>query len=531
MRIKLLKDSCGFCELLKFRSLVMSFFLVIFSTTSAAETIYADGQLLADCSSSYSIINRDCSGSDGDAYVTIQDAVDAPVAGDTVKIRQGNYVHEENGTPLTFISISVSGFNSLPITIEAYENEDVLIQGFGYPEGDQGPGRTGEILLSVTGDYIHMRGLEIAYATRHGLAISGSFGLYENITVRDCWSANVMVGFNNVVVEGNILRYFESHNSRHGTGMSLTRRSNHTELLINNRIENSLSYNNGYQTDGQQVPPVTGDPAGGGNSDAFGSSKNCHDRRVAAGVINLCPNNIIINSIGFHNADDGIDVSMGDGSALVNNIVFDNGPEGRKGFKVLREVEGGLTIMGNIAMGNDDRGFEPRFNGEGYLYHNLALHHSGQGFILSGQNLTGGLVRVQNNVSAYSGSPDMALPAGILATNNWTQDSNGMPELVNITFDVNSINTTFPQGLSIAEKVEFIRAQFRTAYSPAALSSLIDAGVWVSDVHCPSADDDLSNPMPPADNNCRHWSGIAPDIGVYEYNDSPSDLVFRDEFE
>jgi hypothetical protein len=47
-------------------------------------------------------------------------------------------------------------------------------------------------------------------------------------------------------------------------------------------------------------------------------------------------------------------------------------------------------------------------------------------------------------------------------------------------------------------------------------SAAIDAGTWVSGVHCDRADDN-PNPYPVNDPNCLHWKGAAPDLGAYEY--------------
>ena len=95
----------------------------------------------------------------------------------------------------------------------------------------------------------------------------------------------------------------------------------------NNTIDKILSHDNGFEADGTQVPPVIGDSAGGGNSDGIVSSKGCHDRADEAGVDNLCPNNIIRNSVTWGNADDGVDNSLGGGSIIESNITFGNGPD------------------------------------------------------------------------------------------------------------------------------------------------------------------------------------------------------------
>jgi hypothetical protein len=57
-----------------------------------AANIYVDNTLSSDCTSgNYSITNRDCSGSGGNAYNTIQEAVDVVTAGDTIYMRGGTY--------------------------------------------------------------------------------------------------------------------------------------------------------------------------------------------------------------------------------------------------------------------------------------------------------------------------------------------------------------------------------------------------------------------------------------------------------
>ena len=446
-----------------------------------------------------------------------QNAADAANPGDVIKIRGGTYQHDESSSPTTtFLKVTVSGTGAQPITIEPFDNEKVLIKGFGFSEGTADPNRKDEILIQVTGNYIHIRNLELSDATRHGLDVSGKFGIFEDLVVHDSWFSNVTIGRENRQVEGNIVRYVESYRSRHGNGFTFSRRSSHNQLLIGNRIENTISYNNGYQPDGQKVPAIAGDPAGGGNSDAYGSSKMCHDLAGALGLINLCPDNVLKGNIGWHNADDGFDNSFGDGSIIEGNISFDNGPEGRKGFKGLRNINGGVTYLGNIAVGNDDRGFEPRFTEEGYLYHNLAMGHSGQGIILDVNFPDFTRMHVYNNLSALNDSPDMVLPGGADIRTNWAEDSDGNPQLMNVSFDSSSIDTNYLSSLTNADKLEFIRSQFRAALTPQAGSPLIDAGTFVAGVHCTTADDDQQNPMP-LSADCRHWSGNAPDIGVYEY--------------
>jgi len=72
-------------------SIIFLFFLLNPADAQAA-TYYVDNTLSSDClSGNYSITNRDCSGSDGNAYNTIQDAINIVSAGDTIYMRGGTY--------------------------------------------------------------------------------------------------------------------------------------------------------------------------------------------------------------------------------------------------------------------------------------------------------------------------------------------------------------------------------------------------------------------------------------------------------
>lgn len=89
------------------------------SNSAYGALVYVDCDLTSDClSGDYSIPNRDCSGSDGDAYDTIAEAVSAISAGDTINIRAGAYTEKD---------IRVEFTGPLMTTIQAYNNEAVTI--------------------------------------------------------------------------------------------------------------------------------------------------------------------------------------------------------------------------------------------------------------------------------------------------------------------------------------------------------------------------------------------------------------------
>src|SRR6266404_2788646 len=68
--------------------------LPIFKTDikAAGNTIYADINLSSNCTSqNYSIANRNCTGTNGNAYKRVNDAVAASTDGDTLLVRAGTY--------------------------------------------------------------------------------------------------------------------------------------------------------------------------------------------------------------------------------------------------------------------------------------------------------------------------------------------------------------------------------------------------------------------------------------------------------
>ncbi len=94
----------------------------MFSTGKAAgQVIYVDKQLSGACTGTYSVANRDCSGSDGDAYPTLAQAAAVAEAGTTVLIRAG--VYEEQLSP------EYSGTADAPVVFKNYGDELVELTG------------------------------------------------------------------------------------------------------------------------------------------------------------------------------------------------------------------------------------------------------------------------------------------------------------------------------------------------------------------------------------------------------------------
>ena len=466
-----------------------------------------------------------------------QGAVDSATPGDVIKIKAGHYSHNsESSRTTTFLTVRNSGTPEKPITIEPFDGENVLIEGFGYGEGLEGPSRRGEYLINVLGDHIHIRRLELAYSSRYGMRVAGSFGRFEDILVRDSWESNIILQGATRTVEDNQFRRIESVRSRHGTGFWAVPRSGSTPQVIRDTlVEDSLFYDNGYQPDGLLVPIFGDDDSpgmpgfGGGNSDGIGIWKGCVEFATEENP-NLCPGTILKNNIAFHNADDGFDSSGGDGSAFIDNIAFNNGPQGNRSYKVYTAVDGSLSFTGNVGFGEPNISFEARFNHDGFMHHNTTLHNATRGFNVHFPNPDQYVNQFINNLSAFNqSSQDTRINTGApgaLISSNWDEESptrRGDPALVNGSFKAFHVEP-FDQSMSLTEKMAFIRSQVKAAFTPLPNSPLVDAGEFLEGVHCPRADDNPDNPME-LDSDCRHWSGAAPDIGAFEYTGEVSPPV------
>jgi len=91
---------------------------------------YVDNTLGADCVGNYSIANRACNGSDGDAWNTIGEGIDNLGDNETMNIRAGTYEH--NATDVTQFVGTIGkgtggGVFSPPSTIRGYASELVTI--------------------------------------------------------------------------------------------------------------------------------------------------------------------------------------------------------------------------------------------------------------------------------------------------------------------------------------------------------------------------------------------------------------------
>ena len=157
---------------------------LFFASISLGREIFVDNQLADDCIGNYSIANRDCSGSDGDAYNTPQEAADIVNPGDIVYFRAGTYYEHEDlldATPV--MAVLRSGTSGSPITFMNYNNEEVVLSAM-RPEDN---GHAFAVRLGVApSSSKDVSGSGVTDIIIDGLIIEGAY----SVGLRICGEAN-----------------------------------------------------------------------------------------------------------------------------------------------------------------------------------------------------------------------------------------------------------------------------------------------------------------------------------------------------
>lgn len=308
--------------------LVLLIVLLLTATVFAAG-IYVDNTLAGDCPGTYSIERRDCSGSDGTAFIDPQDAADIVNPGDIVYFREGTYVNSNTRRATIVMNLLRSGTVGNPITLTNYNGEEAILSGLIPDINDSSHaytlvlgGMPNESVESGQGvQNIIVDGLIIEGASERGMVVAGPANQAgsaqnptENITIRNT------VFRNNVYLDGGdygggfysmgkvvnvLVENCEAYNNA-GTGIAFGRISKQWHIpepeddmsaAQNCVIRNCLSYNNT-------------NPANPGDTDGLGGSNmyNC----------------LIENNIAFGNSDDGFDIYTSIQTTAKNNISFNH---------------------------------------------------------------------------------------------------------------------------------------------------------------------------------------------------------------
>lgn len=441
-------------------------------------------------------------------------------AGDSIKIKGGTYRHDKaNTSSRDFLLLERSGTASAPIRVESFDGEMAHLVGYGFDENATSwPSPSNETIIKMLGDYIELRRVEVSGSTRWGITVGGNHGLVEEVVSHDNWGENIYIyntGFSGNRITGNHVRNTETYRSKHGSGITVMVSGSVPRIVSDTIIEDNIAYLNGYMTNGAKVPPVNGDPAGGGNSDGIVSSKFCHTEAAELGVINACPRTIMRNNIVWRNADDGFDNSIGDDSYVLDNWSLHNGPEGNKGFKGLNPVLGKTVYAGNVSVANNSTGMELRMDTYGIVANNLSLGNGLHGIYVTMTTPDANVSMVANNVAlANNGSRDLYITkTSIPSATNWDGNSDGNPGYQAVSF---SSQINVPNLQTVADKVVSVRQQLYDmvglSNNPGLANSLADRGTVIPGLHCPQASEPGDDPQ-----SCRAWSGQAPDLGPIEF--------------
>lgn len=497
-------------------------------------TIFVDGQLPANClNNNYSIANRNGGGSDGNAYTNIQSAVATTRPGDVVYIRGGIYTNAPTVANQNMVNVTVSGTAVAPIRYENYNNERVILSGWGYSDIDtnadglaDGPKypllRQKLFYIPDTTDYIQVKGLEMTNSEGVGIDVRGHYCYVQEISTHDNWSSGGCIIRSRLTTNseyGTVFRWVESYHNRHFTGLLMGLEDQTTyAFMADCAFVECVSDWNGYQPDGREVMPAAGDSEGGGNSGGFWTTKYFADNAYYApqyGVHNWGTNLYFVRNISFNNCDDGFAFDHA-GSVIEDNKSLFNGPTGAMGYKMLRPSQS-MIFRANLAYGNMARGFEVRVDSNTWcqVFNNSAFKNAEYGFWISGVDLTSQAI-CTNNLAAFNLQADYQL---IGQPFNWAGDGgnvlsgfSGNPKVVNTNV---TLNTAFQSTWTVRQKRDYLDGQIKMALSPAVGSPLLSSGVYIEGYHCPRADNDPNFPMPLSAPG-RHWKIPAPNMGALD---------------
>jgi hypothetical protein len=297
---------------------------------------------------------------------TLQHAVDLAEPGTVIQIRGGTYAPETN------IRVLESGTASQPITMRAYQDEHVVIDGENMPWT---PGELGSTIpriergaLHVEGDWWRFEGLEIIHGPYGIFAIETSHNVYEDLVTRDNYESGL-----HLVLDSS-----------------------------DNRIVNLDSY-------GNRDPRKNGESADG------------LAIKQGAGT-----GNVVIGARMWNNADDGFDswdflspIAVEDSVAWGNGFDrwgFPDWEGDGNGFKLGRG-DADHTVTGSIAFANAVGGFIDNGNTASMrLENNTAWANGGSGFDFDRSTST-----LNRNLSVSNGA-GVALGESGGSGNSWDLD-------------------------------------------------------------------------------------------------------------
>ncbi|KAI0817739.1 family 9 polysaccharide lyase [Xylaria sp. FL0064] len=306
------------------------------------------------------------SGTIGSPYGSIQTAVDAASAGDTIYLRAGTY------SPTTNIQITKSGTVASPITLRSYNNEKVIIDGKALPGTPYGldedlPNDERGILHIEGGNYWYFYGLELINGPYGIYSRDSSHNYYERLSTHDNYESGFQLqgdAVNNTVIYlDSYLNRDPRKNGESADGFACKEGEGEGNSIRNSRLWNNVD-------DGLDLyefgSPVTIEEvyAWGNGFNRWGFTDFEGDGNgFKLGITGNPPaNHIVRNSMAFSNAKKGF---------------IDNGNPGS------------LTFERNTAWNNGDNGFNMRSSRSTLTKNIAAVNTNAQASLVSGTTSSG----------------------------------------------------------------------------------------------------------------------------------------------
>ena len=455
-----------------------------------------DGRQKPDYDSAAPIGSRD------NPFVTIQDALGSVKPGDTIIVHAGRYTSGSSsaGVPIISIPQGAGGEEGKPVTVRAADGEAVILDG---------ENRTRDLVL-IGGKYVDIEGLELTGAQRTAIEVGGSADTTHHVNVRKCYAHDntgdtgfIGAAFRTLGPVRHVT--FEDCISARNSGGFQFRES--PTQNAGSALVPPAAGNTGFSAD---LPEADWDEWEGWTDIA---ARHCTIRRCLAFDNRLIDEHsdgiasrysvdcLFEDNIAFGNSDDGFDLLGAVRCTARGNIAFAANPDRTadgdgNGIKI--GVRGGLdnVAYGNLAFDNPRAGIDLADTERARAYHNTCYNNGWNGIWSEAARAKNPGIILMNNF-ACKNAKDIAISKRDLIQTfdyNAVCDGNdhgyaapaGAHGLTGVDPKLRSpsttVNTGFPAGSSITEKLAFIRNQVLQKLTPSSSSPLIDAGAILSDM-------------------------------------------------
>lgn len=312
-------------------------------------------------------------------FKTIAKAVSVAAQGQTIYLRGGTYISSSE------IDLNKSGSKDKYIILQAYLNEKPIIDFSSETAGKQG--------FNISGSYWYLRNIEIKNAGHHGVHVTGSNNIFEDVVSHNNRDSGFFVGLNKTT-------------------------PNDGTKAANNSFINCDSYLN------VDIGGSTGD---GGNADGFSCKLN-----PGAG-------NYFYGCRSYENSDDGWDCYMSNYPITIKNCyTWHNGDpksynySGRNwggngnGFKMGGNYNHGKHLLENCiafdmnyGKAGHHKAFDQNNNMSGVTMYNCMAFNSETGFSFGAVTGDSSQTVLKNCVSFGNKINTSLARSAVQANNNW----------------------------------------------------------------------------------------------------------------